>query len=154
VRCRYSGYYDGGLTGQTVLFHRAGLANGAHTVSITNLGEKPRNYWGLDYVVVNSTAPRKGAPGKGGGEAKDSPNVVPVVQTTGSSSSMTTSRTLTVKPTLSSTSNSVVADVTPMASQTSDPSSTSSSSTLPGSTDGAVLGGSSIEASRTDNGYV
>ncbi|KAI5454441.1 hypothetical protein NCC49_004493 [Naganishia albida] len=145
IAAEYSGYYDAGLTGQTVMFHRAGLENATHTVAMTNLGEKPVNFWGLDYVVVNYTVPSEA---NGHGEAQ----VVSVgSQTIGSSGSIAASRTPTVKPTTSSISTSVAANMPPIATQTSDTSTTSSSSALPGSTDSAILGGSNSNASRSDN---
>lgn len=128
------------------MFHRAGLENATHTVAMTNLGEKPVNFWGLDYVVVNYTVPREA---NGHGEAQ----VVSVgSQTIGSSGSIAASRTRTVKPTSSSISTSVATNMTPIASQTSDTSTTSSASALPGSTDSAILGGSNSNASRSDKG--
>jgi hypothetical protein len=144
---RYSGYYDGGITGQAVMFLRSGLENTTHTVVITNLGDKPRNLWGLDYVVVNYTVPGVE------GESQASSDAAAMAQTGATSSSVATSTGTTSRTTSSASSNSAVAvAATPKASQTSGTSSSLPSSAATASTDGAVVGGSNLEASRSDKG--
>lgn len=158
VRCSYTGYYDGGLTGGAVMFHRGGLANTSHTVIITNLGETPTNFWGLDYVVVNHTVPREG------GSVAQASNEAAVGAKTSATSSFvtppmtsttsTTPTTPTPVPTLPATPTSAVPDIaaTRNVNDITGDSVVPAVSSSPGSTNGTVLGGSSIGASRTDNG--
>lgn len=132
------------------MFHRAGLANISHTVSIMNLGEKPRNYWGLDYVVVNYTVPREGA------EVSPTTTGTPVeVVKTSATSSLKSTLTTGSISTSTSTSTSTVLDVAASGGGgVSEIPSSSTATTPPGNTDGAVLGGSNLGASRSDNRYV
>ncbi|KAJ9111348.1 hypothetical protein QFC19_001116 [Naganishia cerealis] len=57
VTTRYNGYYNGSLTGDTIMFLRTHLEDTTHNVIITNEGVNNTNFFGIDYVQFNYTLP-------------------------------------------------------------------------------------------------
>lgn len=109
----YNGFYDVGLTGGAVMFHRAGLENTAHTVTLVNKGARPTNVFGIDYVQWNYTVP---AGSKKEGVAENPPAPVPVAGVVSVASSLSSAGKLT--------SSSAAATSFPSAAQTSFRSAT------------------------------
>jgi hypothetical protein len=106
----HNGWYDGPTTGEALLFHRANLANTAHTVTVINEGAAPTNYFGIDYVQWNTTK-------RGSAIAKASGTTGTL---TSSSSSLVALATSSSDATTTSTNSEIPVETSLAVSSTSD----------------------------------
>jgi hypothetical protein len=157
----YNGFYDAGITGGAVMFHRAGLQNTEHTVTLINKGAKPTNVFGIDYVQWNYTVPRQSE----GDVAENLPVAVPLAGVVSVASPLSSALKLTSSSAAAATFPSAIGIesvmlkaptgvLTPTESTPSTASTTSTTSTTPdaAASASAAMGGAEQVTGHTRQG--
>jgi hypothetical protein len=144
------------------MFHRAGLENTEHTVTLINKGAKPTNVFGIDYVQWNYTVPRTGG---GDDVAGNLPVPVPVAGVVSVASPLSSALKLTSSSAAATSFPSAIGIesvmlkaptgvLTPTESTPSTGSTTSTTSTTPdaAASASAAMGGAEQVTGHTREG--